>query len=192
MLHRLHNTVKKLVRLNVDVALLDNRLILKGTTVTNRQVLLTIILPVALSLIFATGTILILAETEFEGVLVLLKLVFGIPLALIYYGVNNAIKLVKTKKHQIYICRGEMIIRTQYVRPIILRTESIEDIIIQLKPNESNVVGMLFVRSANDDIYRLLTVVDSELKYLKDDLEYIRSTILAILGGSDYIINGTS
>lgn len=182
--NRLKNTANKLNRLNVDYELHNNSFILRGTSLSKSKLFFTIVLPI---LFFASTlvvlTILILPP-EIEKI-VFPRIILILPLVLLYYGIKNLIRLRKSKKVQVNITSGKIVVRNRNYDEIVFLAEDIIEMPINIEENSSNIIGEIYVVKNGHKPHRLLSLIDNNLKYLKDDLEFIRNTFLMILNSNE-------
>jgi len=178
--YRLKNTANKLNRLNVSYEFQNNGIILRGTSLSKGKLFLTILLPI----LFFAMTLIVLAililSPEIEKI-VFPKIILILPLVLLYYGTKNLIKLRKSKKNQVDIMYGKIVFKNKNNDKIVFRTEDITEMLINIEENSSDIIGEIYISNADHQRYLLLSIIDNNVKYLKDDLEYIRNTFFMIL-----------
>ncbi len=179
----LNNLANKLKRLNVDYRFHNNTLILKGTSLSKMELFLSIILPIAFFILFLVILIILINSLEIDKV-VFPKAIFIIPLLLLYYGIKNLLKLRKNKNNQYHFTYGKLILITKKNEKIIFSNEDIIEFPIKIEENYSNIVGEIYVRNFNNKYYLLLSLIGNDLKYLKDDLDFIKNAFLMILNSN--------
>jgi len=182
--NRLKNTANKLDRLNADYELHNNSFILRGTSLSKGKLFLTIILPIlffAMSLVLLTILIL---STEIEKI-VFPRIILILPLVLLYYGIKNLIRLRKSKNNQINIMSGKIVLRNRNYDDIVFREGDIIEMSINIEENSSNMIGEIYIVKNGCQPHLLLSLIDNNLKYLKNDLNYIRNTFLMILNSNE-------
>ena len=186
--HRLKLTAKKLKRLKVDFALNNNSVLLRGTSLSKGYIFITIILPIVVFAIIIIGLGIIILAPEFERI-VFPKIILFLPLVLLYYGIKNMIKLRQSKKCQVNIMPGMAILTYKNNADLVVPIEKIKELSINIEENESGVIGGIYITNNDLESYLLLSLIDNNVKYLKNDLEYIRSTFLMILNLDKTIAN---
>ena len=72
---------------------------------------------------------------------------------------------------------------------LVVPIEKIKELSINIEENESGVIGGIYITNNDLESYLLLSLIDNNVKYLKNDLEYIRSTFLMILNLDKTIAN---
>jgi hypothetical protein len=178
--HRLKNTVNKLNRLNVSYELQKNSFILRGTSLSKGKLVLTILLPILFFVLTLTILVILILSPEIDRI-VFPRIILIFPLLLLYYGVKNLIKLKKSKKNQIDIMSGKIVFKNRNNNKIVVLTENITEMLINIEENSSNAIGEIYVSTDEYQPLLLLSIIDNNVKYLKDDLDYIKNTFLMIL-----------
>tara|TARA_B110000285_G_C14978901_1_gene540351 strand:+ start:305 stop:880 length:576 start_codon:yes stop_codon:yes gene_type:complete len=186
--HRLKLTAKKLKRLKVDFAFNNNSVLLRGTSLSKGYIFVTIILPIVVFAIIIIGLGIVILAPEFERI-VFPKIILFLPLVLLYYGLKNMIKLRQSKKCQVNIMPGMAILTYKNNADLVVPIEKIKELSINIEENESGVIGGIYITNNDLESYLLLSLIDNNVKYLKNDLEYIRSTFLMILNLDKTIAN---
>ena len=186
--HRLKLTAKKLKRLKVDFAFNNNSVLLRGTSLSKGYIFATIILPIVVFAIIIIGLGIVILAPEFERI-VFPKIILFLPLVLLYYGLKNMIKLRQSKKCQVNIMPGMAILTYKNNADLVVPIEKIKELSINIEENESGVIGGIYITNNDLESYLLLSLIDNNVKYLKNDLEYIRSTFLMILNLDKTIAN---
>lgn len=181
--NRLKNTAKKLKRLNVDYEFHNNSFILRGTSLSKTKLFLTILLPILFFLLTLVVLAILILSPEIEKI-VFPRIILILPLLLFYYGVKNLIRLRKSKKNQVNIMSGKIVFRDRKNNEKVFRSEDIIEITIKIEENPSNIIGGLYIINDDNKPHLLLSLIDNNLKYLKDDLDYIRNTFLIILNSN--------
>lgn len=180
--NRLQNTSNKLSRLNVNNEIHNNSIILRGTSLSKSKLFLTIFLPIILSglTLFVLAFFIFSAEIEiiiFPKIIVLLLMIL---LTLLYYGIKNLIKLRKSKKNQVNIMPGKIVLKNRNNEEMVFQAEDLIEMLINIEENASNAIGEIYIIDNDFQSHLLLRFIDNNLKYLNDDLNYISNTFLTI------------
>lgn len=187
MEEHLKNTTNKLKRLNVDYEHYNNTIILRGTSLSKGEIFLSIILPILVFCLFIIVLGFLLFTLEFERIVfpktILILLI--LPLVLLYYGIKNYSRLKKSKKYQVHIMPGKIILKNRKSDEIVLPVQIVKEMSINIEQNKSNNIGEIYIRSLDLETYLLLRLIENNIKYFKDDLEYIRNTFLMIIGSQN-------
>jgi hypothetical protein len=183
----LKNTTNKLKRLNVDFEINNNSLILRGTSITKGEILLTIILPLIVFFLMITIIAIFLFTSELDKIVIprAVLVLFILPLVLLYYGIRNYSKLKKSKAFQVQLMPGKIILKKSKSEEIVLPVQKIKKMSISIEQNSSNNIGEIYIQSLDRETFLLLSLIEKNLKYFKDDLEYIRNTFLKIIGSQN-------
>jgi hypothetical protein len=173
-------TAQKLKRLGVNhVINKDDSITLNGTSFSNWKLFLTIIFPVTffiLSIIILA--ILINDQVSFPRIVIALPIA---ALVLLISGISNYIRIKKYSKISVRINKGFIQLSDKHGAQLKLYRDNIKTIRIEVEENYSDSVADLYVVDKNNKNYLLLSILDCKSKYLKDDVEYIRKTIIMIL-----------
>lgn len=180
--HRLKTTAHKLNRLNVDYDIFKNTILLRGSSLSKRQFFLTILLPILVFIIFIIISVLLLLSMERIVFPRIILLLYILPLVLLYYGVKNFFKLRKSKKYQVHLIPGKIILKHKNIDEKVIPIEKIKEMPIYIEENKNNSIGEIYIKNLDLESHLLLSLIDDNPKYFKDDLEHIRNTFLIILG----------
>lgn len=181
--NRLKITANKLNRLNVHYELNNHTILLRGSSFSKGQFFLTVILPIVVFILFITGLVLYFLAQEAEVILFpkITLVLLLLPLVLLFFGIKNFLRLRKSKKYQIHIMPGKIIVKDKSTDEIVLPVKKIKKISIKIEENKGNCIGEIYVQNLDYESYLLLGVLGNNIKYFKDDLEYIKNTFLMIL-----------
>jgi hypothetical protein len=182
-LQNIKNTEIKLKRLNVDSEFSNNTFILKGTSLSSKELFLSIILPFVFFVLAIILFIIMTTSPEIDSP-PFFKIFFTLPIYALYYGIKNLIKIKKSKKNQVHIMSGKLILINENNDKIILKTEDIKEMVIKIEEASTIILGEIYITNVRDESYLLLSLNDNNYKYLKNDLEYIKSTFLMVLNAN--------
>ena len=79
---------------------------------------------------------------------------------------------------------GKIVFKNRNNDKIVFRTEDITEMLINIEENSSNTIGEIYISTADHQPQLLLSIIENNVKYLKDDLEYIKNTFLMILNNN--------
>jgi len=181
--HRLNNTALKLKRLKVDYELHNNGFILRGTSFSKIKLFLTIIFPIVFFAVMLIVLSILMISPEIETI-IFPKILLILPLVILYYGIKNLITLRKSKKNQIHITPGKVIIKNGDIVKKVFRSEEVVEILFDIKENSINFIGYVYIISPPYPAYLLVSLFDSNLEYLKKDTKEISDTFLMILNNN--------
>ena len=178
--HRLNNTALKLKRLNVDYELHNNGFILRGTSFSKIKLFLTIIFPI----VFFALNLAIILFSDLEILFPWINGILYFTLILLFYGLVNLKLLRRSKKNQIHITPGKIIIKNGNIVKKVFRSEEVVEILFDIKENSINFIGYVYIISPPYPAYLLVSLFDSNLEYLEKDTQYISNTFLMILNNN--------
>jgi len=178
--NRIKITLKKLDRLNVVFRIHNYSLILRGTHLSKVKLFSTILLPIILFAVFLVFGLVIITSPDIEKVS-LPRIIYTLSLLLFYYGIKNLLRLRKSKKSQVKIMPGKIVLRNRSNEDLVILVEDIIEMPVKIEENLNSIIGEIYIIKKNHQPYLLLSVIDNNLKYLEDDLNYISSTFLMIL-----------
>jgi hypothetical protein len=179
--NRLNNTAIKLKRLGVNYKVNnDNSITLRGTTMPNGELFLTIISPLFLFTLTVTFIIIQFSSPIFDKIIIP-KILIILPLVLFFYGIKNLLRFKKSSKISVKIKKGNIELIDKQGTQVVISKNNMRDIISHIEENEGSYIGVLYAIDINNNKYSLLTLIDNHPKYLKNDIEYIRETLKTII-----------
>lgn len=152
---------------------------LGGATVTFSTWLINVALPLSIGLVFLLLLILGIIPT----VRLLGKILVGLPFIIGFVGIANVSNKKKMNKNIKIIEKGKIKIIEKGISKII-ESSMIEDFKVIVNKNDQEVIkqGMLVMIDKNQNSYQILGIQDKEVKFLEDDLNYIRDFFMKIIG----------